>query len=197
MNKKELSAIDISKKLIWEYIVAAFIFGVINYFIISFVTRNMENAVLELSIQIILSSITVFLYVCIGSKNVIQRYFIRKEDIRIIIRNISIFFIIMVVIGTIENYNSYQKLMQKEARIYSIVSGYNVNDIINEVISRDEKSVNYPEIYNTIKEKEEEKFKKDFSKRYGYIVYVPTIYNIVLYVIMIFLQRRWLLKAAE
>lgn len=197
MEKKDLSSNDISKKLIWEYIVASIVFGFINYFIISFATRNIENIVLKLSIQIILSSITVFLYVWTGSKNVIQKYYIRKDDIGIIIRNISIFFVIIIVIETVTNYNSYQKLMQKEAKIYSIVGGYNVNAIIEEVIGRDEKSMNYSDIYSTIREKQEEKFKKDFSKRYGYIVFVPTIYDIGLYTLMIFLQRKWLLKVAE
>ena len=52
MEKKSLSAVDISKKLIWEYIVASFIFGIISYFIIGFSTRNMENAIEKMILQI-------------------------------------------------------------------------------------------------------------------------------------------------
>ena len=113
MERKNLSAVDISKKLIWEYIVASFIFGIISYFIIGFSTRNVESAIFKLIIQIVLSTITVFLYVWIGSRNITQRYFIRKEDITVIIRNISIFFIVMIVIGFIIHIKSLCKKRQK------------------------------------------------------------------------------------
>ena len=52
MEKKNLSAVDISKKLIWEYIIASFIFGIISYFIIGFSTRNMENTTEKMILQI-------------------------------------------------------------------------------------------------------------------------------------------------
>ena len=194
MERKSLSAVDISKKLIWEYLVASFIFGIVSYFIIGFSTKNMENAILKLIIQIVLSTITVFLYVWIGSRNIIQRYFIRKEDITVIVRNISIFFIVMIVIGFIMNYNSYQKFMRKEAKIYSITGGYNVNDIVDEAINRYESNGSYSDMYNNLKKKQEEKFKKEFSKKYGYILFAPTIYDIGLYGLMVFLQRKWLLN---
>lgn len=197
MERKNLSAVDISKKLIWEYIVASFIFGIISYFIIGFSTRNVESAIFKLIIQIVLSTITVFLYVWIGSRNITQRYFIRKEDITVIIRNISIFFIVMIVIGFIMNYNSYQKFMQKEAKIYSITGGYDVNDIVDEAINRYESNGSYSDMYSNIKKKQEEKFKKEFSNKYGYILFVPTIYDIGLYGLMVFLQRKWLLNVAE
>lgn len=197
MEKKNLSAMDISKKLIWEYIIASFIFGIISYFIIGFSTRNMENAIEKMILQIILSTITTFLYVWIGSRNVVQRYFIRKEDINIIIRNICIFFAVMIAIGFITNYNSYQKFMQKQAQIYSIVGGYDVNDIVDEAINRYQNNESYAEMYSNLKEKQQENFKKELSQKYGYIIFIPVIYNIVLYGIMIFLQRKWLLKNAE
>ena len=197
MERKNLSAVDISKKLIWEYIVASFIFGIISYFIIGFSTRNVESAIFKLIIQIVLSTITVFLYVWIGSRNITQRYFIRKEDITVIIRNISIFFIVMIVIGFIMNYNSYQKFMQKEAKIYSIAGGHDVNDIVDEAINRYESNGSYSDMYSNIKKKQEEKFKKEFSNKYGYILFVPTIYDIGLYGLMVFLQRKWLLNVAE
>ena len=197
MEKKNLSAVDISKKLIWEYIIASFIFGIISYFNIGFSTRNMENATEKMILQIILSTITTFLYVWIGSRNVVQRYFIRKEDINIIIRNICIFFVVMIAIGFITNYNSYQKFMQKQAEIYSIVGGYDVDDIVDEAINRYQNNGSYAEMYSNLKEKQEENFKKEFSQKYGYIIFIPVIYNIVLYGIMIFLQKKWLLKNAE
>ena len=197
MERKNLSAVDISKKLIWEYIVASFIFGIISYFIIGFSTRNVESAIFKLIIQIVLSTITVFLYVWIGSRNITQRYFIRKEDITVIVRNISIFFIIMIVIEFIMNYNSYQKFMQKEAKIYSITGGYDVNDIVDEAINRYESNGSYSDMYSNIKKKQEEKFKKEFSNKYGYILFVQILYDIGLYGLMIFLQRKWLLNVAE
>ncbi len=197
MEKKSLSAVDISKKLIWEYIVASFIFGIISYFVIGFSTRNMENAIAKMILQIILSTITTFLYVWAGSRNVIQRYFIRREDINIIIRNICIFFVVMIVIGFITNYNSYQKFMQKEAKIYSIAGGYDVNDIVDEAINSYQNNGSYADMYSNLKEKREEKFKKEFSQKYGYIIFIPVIYNVALYGTMIFLQRKWLLKVAE
>ena len=197
MEKKNLSAVDISKKLILEYIVASFIFGIISYFIIGFSTRNMENTTAKMILEIILSTITTFLYVWVGSRNVVQKYFIRKDDIKIIIRNICIFFVVMIVLGFIMNYNSYQKFMQKEAKIYSIAGGYDVNDIVDEAINRYESNASYSDMYSNIKKKQEEKFKKEFSKKYGYILFVPTIYDIGLYGLMVFLQRKWLLKVAE
>ena len=197
MERKDLSAVDISKKLIWEYIVASFIFSIVSYFIIGFSTKNVESSTSKLIIQIVLSTITVFLYVWIGSRNITQRYFIRKEDITVIIRNISIFFIVMIIIGFITNYNSYQKFMQKEAKIYSIAGGHDVNDIVDEVKKRYESNGSYSDMYSNIKKKQEEKFKKEFSKKYGYILFVPTIYYIGLYGLMVFLQRKWLLNVAE
>ena len=157
----------------------------------------MESATEKMILQIILSTITTFLYIWVGSRNVIQRYFIRKEDINIIIRNISIFFVVMIAIGFITNYNSYQKFMQKQAQIYSIAGGYDVNDIVDEAINRYQNNESYADMYNNLKEKQEENFKKEFSQKYGFIIFIPVIYNIVLYGIMIFLQRKWLLKNAE
>ncbi len=197
MERKDLSAVDISKKLIWEYIVASFIFSIVSYFIIGFSTKNVESSTSKLIIQIVLSTITVFLYVWVGSRNITKRYFIRKEDIMVIVRNISIFFIVMIIIGFITNYNSYQKFMQKEAKIYSIAGGHDVNDIVDEVKKRYESNGSYSDMYSNIKKKQEEKFKKEFSKKYGYILFVPTIYYIGLYGLMVFLQRKWLLNVAE
>ena len=200
MEKKNLSAVDISKKLIWEYIIASFIFGIISYFIIGFSTRNMENATEKMILQIILSTITTFLYVWVGSRNVVQRYFIRKEDINIIIRNIGIFFVVMIVIGFIIDYNSYQKFMQEQAQIYRTSGVYDLgdlDDIVDEAINRYQNNESYAEMYSNLKEKQEENFKKEFSQKYGYIIFIPVIYNIVLYGIMIFLQKKWLLKNAE
>lgn len=197
MEKKELSAGDISRKLIGEYILGSFIFGIIGNFIIASFTRNTENAIEKMILQITLSTITTFLYVWVGSRNVIQQYFIRKEDINIIIRNICIFFVVMIAMGFIINYNSYQEFMQEQAQIYSSVNGYDVEDIIDEAINRYPNNGSYTEIYNNLKEKQEENFKKEFSQKYGYIIFVPVIYNIVLYGTMVFLQRKWLLKNAE
>lgn len=197
MERKDLSAVDISKKLIWEYIVASFIFSIVSYFIIGFSTKNVESSTSKLIIQIVLSTITVFLYVWVGSRNITKRYFIRKEDIMVIVRNISIFFIVMIIIGFITNYNSYQKFMQKEAKIYSIAGGHDVNDIVDEVKKRYESNGSYSDMYSNIKKKQEEKFKKEFSKKYGYILFVPTIYYIGLYGLIVFLQRKWLLNVAE
>lgn len=197
MERKDLSAVDISKKLIWEYIVASFIFSIVSYFIIGFSTKNVESSTSKLIIQIVLSTITVFLYVWVGSRNITKRYFIRKEDIMVIVRNISIFFIVMIIIGFITNYNSYQEFMQKEAKIYSIAGGHDVNDIVDEVKKRYESNGSYSDMYSNIKKKQEEKFKKEFSKKYGYILFVPTIYYIGLYGLMVFLQRKWLLNVAE
>ena len=197
MEKKELSAGDISRKLIGEYILGSFIFGIIGNFIIASFTRNTENAIEKMILQITLSTITTFLYVWVGSRNVIQQYFIRKEDINIIIRNICIFFVVMIAMGFIINYNSYQEFMQEQAQIYSSVNGYDVEDIIDEAINRYQNNGSYIEIYNNLKEKQEENFKKEFSQKYGYIIFVPVIYNIVLYGTMVFLQRKWLLKNAE
>lgn len=197
MEKKELSAGDISRKLIGEYILGSFIFGIIGNFIIASFTRNTENAIEKMILQITLSTITTFLYVWVGSRNVIQQYFIRKEDINIIIRNICIFFVVMIAMGFIINYNSYQEFMQEQAQIYSSVNGYDVEDIIDEAINRYQNNGSYIEIYNNLKEKQEENFKKEFSQKYGYIIFVPVIYNIILYGTMVFLQRKWLLKNAE
>ena len=197
MEKKSLSSVDISKKLIWEYIVASFILGIISYFIIGFSTRNMENITAKMTLEIILSTITTFLYVWIGSRNVVQKYYIRKDNVKIIIRNICIFFIVMIVLGFIMNYNSYQKFMQKEAQIYSIVGGYEVNDIVDETINKYNNNGSYADMYSNLKERQEEKFKKVFFEKYGYIIFIPLVYNIALYGIMIFLQRKWLLKVAE
>jgi len=197
MEKKNLSAVDISKKLIWEYIVASFIFGMISSFIIGFITQDMENSVLKLITQIIGSTITVFIYVWIGSRNIIQRYFIRREDISLIIRNISIFFVIMMILGFITTYNSYQKMLEKEAKIYSISAGYNASEMFDEYLNAYKNNGSYADVYSNMKEKQEETFKKDFSKKYGYILAVPVIYDIGLYGLMIFLQRKWLLNVAE
>ena len=95
------------------------------------------------------------------------------------------------------NYNSYQKFMEEQAQIYSIIGGYDVNDIVDEAINRYQNNESYAEMYSNLKEKQEENFKKEFSQKYGYIIFIPVIYNIVLYGIMIFLQRKWLLKNAE
>ena len=204
MEKKSLSAVDISKKLIWEYIMVSFIFGTINHFIIGSFIRNMENATAEMILQIILTTITTFLYVWVGSRNVVQRYFIRKEDINIIIRNIGIFFVVMIVIGFIIDYNSYQKFMQEQAQIYRISGVYDLgdlDDIVDEAIDKYQNNESYADIYTNIytnlKEKQEENFKKEFSQKYGYIIFVPLIYDIVLYGMMIYLQRKWLIKVAE
>lgn len=204
MEKKNLSAVDISKKLIWEYIIVSFIFGIINHFIIGSFIRNMENATAEMILQIILTTITTFLYVWVGSRNVVQRYFIRKEDINIIIRNIGIFFVVMIVIGFIIDYNSYQKFMQEQAQIYRISGVYDLgdlDDIVDEAIDKYQNNESYADIYTNIytnlKEKQEENFKKEFSQKYGYIIFVPLIYDIVLYGMMIYLQRKWLIKVAE
>lgn len=204
MEKKSLSAVDISKKLIWEYIIVSFIFGIINHFIIGSFIRNMENATAEMILQIILTTITTFLYVWVGSRNVVQRYFIRKEDINIIIRNIGIFFVVMIVIGFIIDYNSYQKFMQEQAQIYRISGVYDLgdlDDIVDEAIDKYQNNESYADIYTNIytnlKEKQEENFKKEFSQKYGYIIFVPLIYDIVLYGMMIYLQRKWLIKVAE
>ncbi len=204
MEKKSLSAVDISKKLIWEYIMVSFIFGIINHFIIGSFIRNMENATAEMILQIILTTITTFLYVWVGSRNVVQRYFIRKEDINIIIRNIGIFFVVMIVIGFIIDYNSYQKFMQEQAQIYRISGVYDLgdlDDIVDEAIDKYQNNESYADIYTNIytnlKEKQEENFKKEFSQKYGYIIFVPLIYDIVLYGMMIYLQRKWLIKVAE
>lgn len=204
MEKKSLSAVDISKKLIWEYIMVSFIFGIINHFIIGSFIRNMENATAEMILQIILTTITTFLYVWVGSRNVVQRYFIRKEDINIIIRNIGIFFVVMIVIGFIIDYNSYQKFMQEQAQIYRISGVYDLgdlDDIVDEAIDKYQNNESYADIYTNIytnlKEKQEENFKKEFSQKYGYIIFVPLIYDIVLCGMMIYLQRKWLIKVAE
>lgn len=204
MEKKSLSAVDISKKLIWEYIMVSFIFGIINHFIIGSFIRNMENVTAEMILQIILTTITTFLYVWVGSRNVVQRYFIRKEDINIIIRNIGIFFVVMIVIGFIIDYNSYQKFMQEQAQIYRISGVYDLgdlDDIVDEAIDKYQNNESYADIYTNIytnlKEKQEENFKKEFSQKYGYIIFVPLIYDIVLYGMMIYLQRKWLIKVAE
>ena len=225
MEKKSLSAVDISKKLIWEYIIVSFIFGIINHFIIGSFIRNMENATAEMILQIILTTITTFLYVWVGSRNVVQRYFIRKEDINIIIRNIGIFFVVMIVIGFIIDYNSYQKFMQEQAQIYRISGVYDLgdlddivdeaidkyqnyrisgvydlgdlDDIVDEAIDKYQNNESYADIYTNLKEKQEENFKKEFSQKYGYIIFVPLIYDIVLYGMMIYLQRKWLIKVAE
>ena len=87
--------------------------------------------------------------------------------------------------------------MQKEAKIYSIAGGHDVNDIVDEVKKRYESNGSYSDMYSNIKKKQEEKFKKEFSKKYGYILFVPTIYYIGLYGLMVFLQRKWLLNVAE
>ena len=200
MEKKSLSAVDISKKLIWEYIIVSFIFGIINHFIIGSFIRNMENATAEMILQIILTTITTFLYVWVGSRNVVQRYFIRKEDINIIIRNIGIFFVVMIVIGFIIDYNSYQKFMQEQAQIYRTSGVYDLgdlDDIVDEAIDKYQNNESYADIYTNLKEKQEENFKKEFSQKYGYIIFVPLIYDIVLYGMMIYLQRKWLIKVAE
>lgn len=197
MEKKNLSAVDISKKLIWEYIIASLIFGIISYFIIGFITKDMENSVLNLIIQIIGSTITVFVYVWIGSRNIIQRYFIKKEDISLIIRNISIFFVIMIILEFITTFNSYQKALEEEAKIYSITASYNTSEVFDEFLNTYKNTGSYTSAYSNMKEKKEEIFKKEFSKKYGYILVVPVIYDIGLYGLMIFLQRKWLLNVAE
>ena len=140
-------------------------------------------------LQIILSTITTFLYVWIGSRNVVQRYFIRKEDINIIIRNICIFFVVMIAIGFITNYNSYHKFMQKQSQIYSIVGGYDVNDIVDEAINRYQNNESYADMYSNLKEKQQESFKKEFSQKYAVMIFIAVIYNIILYGIMIFLHE--------
>ena len=73
------------------------------------------------------------------------------------------FFILMIVLGFIVNYNSYQKFMQKQAQIYSIASGYDMDDIVDEAISTYQNNGSYSDMYSNIKEKQEEKFKKEFS----------------------------------
>lgn len=197
MEKENLSGADISKKLIWQYILASLVFGFISSFIITIATRYVENVNARMILQIILSTATVFLYVWIGSRNIIRRYYIRKEDVNIIIRNISIFFVVMIVIMFFMNYNSYHKLIQKEAKIYSVTDGYDVNDIVDEAINRYQNNESTADMYTSIKQRQEEKFKKEFSEKYGYVIFIPSIYSIALYGTMIFLQRRWLLKAAQ
>ena len=73
------------------------------------------------------------------------------------------FFILMIVLGFIVNYNSYQKFMQKQAQIYSIASGYDMDDIVDEAISTYQNNGSYSHMYRNKKEKQEEKFKKEFS----------------------------------
>ena len=63
----------------------------------------------------------------------------------------------MIVLGFIMNYNSYQKFMQKEAQIYSIVGGYEVNDIVDETINKYNNNGSYADMYSNLKERQEEK----------------------------------------
>lgn len=197
MEKKSLSAVDISKKLIWEYIVSCFILSIISYLVIGFSTKNMENNNLKLIIQIIANIIIVFGFVWIGSRNIIQRYFIKQEDVSIIIRNIGIFFIVVILLGFISNYNSYQKIIEKETRIASFSGNYDIGDIVSESINRYENNGSYADMYSNIKEKQAEKTRKEISKEYGYLLLIPFVCDVGLYGTMILLQRKWLLQAAE
>lgn len=197
MERENLSAGNISKKLIGEYVIASIIAWIMSAIISEFFTRDIDNLALKLGIQIIVSTIITLLYVWIGSKKIIKKYFIMREDIGVIIRNISIFLVIILVIGFVNNYNSYQKAMKKAARLYSISNRYDMNDVVDEAINRYKSKESYSDMYSNLKEKQEEKFKKEFSKKYGYIIFVPSIYNVGLYGVLIFLQRKWLLNVAE
>ncbi len=197
MEKKIASASVISKKLILEYIFASIIFGIMSCIFIKVPISFIENDILKIILQTISYTILTFLYIWAASRNVLPLYVIRKEDINKIIRNVCIFFVVMIVIDFITNYDSYQKLIQTEAQRYSISIEYDENDIADEIIKASQNNGSYADVYNNLREKQEEKFKKEFYQKYGYLILIPTIYDVAIYGIMIFLQRKWLLKAAE
>ncbi len=182
MEKKSVSASYISMKLILEYINFAIIFGSISYiFIITPITFIKKDDSIIIARKIVYA-ITTFLYVWKASKNVLPLYVIIKDDISKILRNVCIFFLIIVLAKFIINFSSYQRFVQIEFQKY------------RNSIKYEER---YEDTYYNSKEKQQEEFEKKFYPEYGDTIVILTIYDATICGIMILLQKKWLLKASE
>ena len=202
MEKKSLSAVDTSKKLIYEYIVLSFILAIISSIFTGMISELINNTYLKLLIQVVVSTIITIIWIRMGIKNTSKKYYIRKEDILLILKNVAIFFVILILLGFIIDYISFQNLLKKEAALYTRTTPLiyaDTNLIAEETVKayKNNENISPSEVLNNVRERQEEKIRKEFIKKYAYILYIPTIYNMVLYGAMMGFQKKWLTDVAE
>ena len=103
LEKEYINAEKATQNLIAYYILWGFLFGIIYNLVYTFITANMESLILQVIVTIVLQGIVAFLLWKFSMSSVFKKKTILYYDVPKVMKNLTIFTIIICIISGIYN----------------------------------------------------------------------------------------------